>query len=46
MPDISEELRTEWREEGGDKTVTVKKEGTCSDNDDEESLLGRRWTSL
>ena len=44
MPDISEELRTEWRE-GGDKTVTVKKEGTCSDNDD-ESLLGRRWTSL
>ena len=45
MPDISEDLRTEWRE-GGDKTVTVKKEGTRSDNDDEESLLGRRWTSL
>ena len=44
MPDISEDLRTEWRE-GGDKTVTVKKEGTWSDND-EESLLGRRWTSL
>ena len=45
MPDISEELRTEWREGGRDKTVTVKKEGTRSDND-EESLLGRRWTSL
>ena len=44
MPDISEDLRTEWRE-GGDKTVSVKKEGTRSDND-EESLLGRRWTSL
>ena len=44
MPDISEELRTAWSE-WGDKTVTVKKEGTRSDND-EESLLGRRWTSL
>ena len=42
MPDISEELRTEWRE-GGDKTVTVKKEGTTwRDNDDDESLPGRR----